>query len=229
MKLKRRQCGFQLKEISDEGEFSGYGSVFDTVDWYRDVVKKGAFLDSLDNWKQQDRLPPVLWQHDSRQPIGPHTLMREDPKGLYVEGLMLINDVQKAREAHALTKSKAINGMSIGYDVPEGGSEYDGKTNVNNLTKIDLWEVSICTFPANTDARVENVKHLLSAGQLPTLREFEDLLREVGGFSNAQAKTIAGHGLKRLLDERDARDGVIDEKSIDDIAALFADTNILRV
>lgn len=225
MNIKRRQFGFHLKEISSKGEFSGYGSVFDVLDSYRDVVKPGAFIASLGKWAQTETLPPCLWQHDSRSPIGPFNVMREDAKGLYVEGQMLIDDVQKAREAYALTKAKAISGMSIGYDVPSDGYDYDGKTNVTNLIKIDLWEVSIVTFPANTEARVDNVKHLLAGGELPTLAQFEELLRDAG-FNRNRAKAIASHGLKYLLDERDANEGALDTASIDEIAALFKSPTI---
>lgn len=224
MKIRRQSYRFELKSLDSKGAFAGYGSVFNNTDSYRDVVKPGAFEKSLDKWKAKGKLPPVLWQHDTRQPLGPHTMMKEDEKGLYVEGLLLIDDVPKAREAYALTKAKAIDGMSIGYNpVME---EYDGETNVNNLTEIDLWEVSIVTFPANVDARVEQVKNLLQRGDLPTLAEFEDLLRDVAGFSRSQAKTVASYGLKKLLDARDVHqssgsDLILDEEQIKEVLALL--------
>ena len=112
---------FEMKSLAADGTFAGYGSVFGNVDSYGDVVMPGAFSDSLADWKAKGRFPPVLWQHDSRQPIGPFTAMREDPKGLHVEGKLLVNDVQLAREAHALISTGAIGGMSIGYNVAPGG------------------------------------------------------------------------------------------------------------
>jgi hypothetical protein len=210
MKLKHRQVPFQVKEVTAKGEFSGHASVFDVVDWYRDVVKPGAFERTLGIWAVKKALPPVLWQHDTANPIGPHLLMREEEKGLYVEGELLVDDVPQAKIAHALLKRNVIRGMSIGYDLFDGGMEYDGKTNVWNLTAIDLWENSIVTFPANEEAAVEAVKSVLGAGKLPTLSEFEGFLREAG-FSKSQATAIAGRGLRHLLQsESDA--GVIEAK-----------------
>lgn len=202
MNLKHRTFSLQIKSLEKDGSFAGYGSVFDNTDYYRDVVRKGAFTKTLGAWASKGKLPPVLWQHDAKQPMGPHTLMREDGKGLYTEGQLLINDVQSAREGYALMKSGAIGGQSIGYDVPEGGMEYDGKTNVWNLNEIDLWECSIVTFPANDEAVISEVKRAFIKGELPTLRQFEGYLRDAG-FSRKQATEIANCGIVKLL-QRDA-------------------------
>lgn len=228
MKLKHRQVAFHLKEVGKEGEFSGYASVFDVVDWYKDRVMPGAFTDTLTAWKEKARLPPVLWQHMSTMPIGPHTLMREETRGLYVEGRLMIlpeEENPEARKAHALLKAKVINGMSIGYDIANGGMTYFEDDNEWQLTKLDLWENSIVTFPANVEAVVENVKSLLADGTLPSLSDFEDYLRDAG-FSKKQAVTIASHGLKTLLrsdsegDRRDA-DAV---KALEPLQQLFRGT-----
>ena len=218
MKMKRRQFGFEVKSLDETGAFAGYGSVFGNADFYRDVVMPGAFQDSLAQWQDQKALPPILWQHNSDQPIGPFTKMAEDGKGLAVEGQLLVKDVKKAREAYALLKANAIRGMSIGYNPLE--EEYDAKTNVNRLLKVDLWEVSIVTFPANTDATVSQIKTILKGGRMPTLAEFEASLREEG-WSRNQAKIIAGDGLRGLLKQRDADEGQLDEKRIETMLALF--------
>lgn len=223
MNLRHRAVPFHLKSIEQSGEFSGYASVFDTLDYYRDVMRRGCFTETLAKWKAKDRLPPLLWQHDSTQPLGPHTLMREDEKGLYVEGRLLIDDVPQARTAHALLMHKVIDGMSIGFDYAQDGMEYDGKTNVWNITKVDLWENSLATFPANDDARVDDVKSILDSGQLLTLPEFEDLLRR-NGFSRKQAKHTAGLGYRSLL--RDAgvaplRDAEDDSEQVIDLSPIL--------
>lgn len=202
MKIKHRQMPFVVKSLDSKGSFCGYGSVFGNADAYRDVVMPGAFADSLAAWKEKDALPPILWQHDARQPLGPYTKMAEDGTGLYVEGQLLINDVQQAREAYALMKSKTIRGLSIGYEVTD--EEYDGKTNVNRLTAIDLWEVSLATFPANVEAAVTSVKSQIAAGEWPTLAEFEAFLRDAGGCSKKVATAIASHGYRSVLEQRDA-------------------------
>ncbi len=218
MRIKRRQFGFELKALDEKGAFSGYGSIFGNTDSYRDVVMPGAFAGTLADWQTRDALPPILWQHNSDQPIGPFTTMAEDGKGLYVEGQLLIKDVQQAREAYALVKSKTIRGMSIGYNVLE--QEYDAKTNVNRILAVDLWEVSLVTFPANPSATVSEIKSILEGGRMPTLAEFEASLRDEG-WSRTQAKIIAGDGLRGLLKQRDADEGQLDDRRVESMLALF--------
>lgn len=196
MQLERKTFPFEVKAVEKSGTFSGYLSVFGNTDWYGDIVMPGAFKKSLETWKKKDRLPPILWQHWSDDPIGPFTKMQEDDVGLYVEGQLLIDDVQRAREAHALLKNKVISGMSIGFAIDK--YEVDEKEQVRRLTEIDLWEGSIVTFPANEEAQVEAVKSLLRHGDLPDLKTFERFLREAG-FSKSQATAVAGQGLAHLL------------------------------
>lgn len=209
MNRKHRTYPFHTKEVKESGEFSGYASVFDKIDWYGDVVRRGAFTRTIAEWKKKDRLPPILWQHNAQMPIGPHLDMYEDEKGLFVRGQLLVNEIEKAREAHALLKARVISGMSIGFDVAEDGMDYDGKTNVWNLTDLDLWENSLVTFPANEDAQVEEVKTILASGKLPAPSDFEGFLRDAG-FTRRQAKYIASNGYTGLRDAglplRDAED-----------------------
>jgi uncharacterized protein len=159
----RKSFPFEMKSLEKDGTFAGYGSVFGNKDSYGDVVMPGAFNDSLAEWKTKGRLPPILWQHDAAQPIGPFTSMREDAKGLHVEGQLLVNDVQLAREAHALMSAGAIGGMSIGYQIAPGGSTFNSQSMANELRALQLWEVSIVTFPANEEARVQSVKSIAAA------------------------------------------------------------------
>lgn len=220
MKLKHRQVPFTFKAVKDDGTFEGYASVFGNTDSYRDVVMPGAFADSLVEWAAQDAMPPILWQHYPDKPIGATTSIAEDGKGLVVAGQLLIKDVQQSREAFAFAKAKVVRGLSIGYDPVE--EEYDGKTNVNQLIKVDLWEYSFATFPANTEATITQVKSLLAAGDIPTLSDFEDFLREAGSFSRSQAKVVAKYGLERLLAQRDADKGTGDEHDSHDVDSILA-------
>lgn len=146
MKTKHLQIPLEIKSVSETGVFSGYGSVFHNEDSYGDVVRPGAFKKSLAEWAKKGRLPPMLWQHDRREPIGVFTKMVEDEKGLFVEGRLLIDDIPQARAAYALLKEKALGGMSIGYR--EILIEQDHDEKVTNLLELDLWEVSVVTFPA---------------------------------------------------------------------------------
>lgn len=196
--MKYKDCHFEVKAVQEDGFFSGYASVFGNEDSYGDIVIKGAFAETIADWQERGKMPPVLWNHKTDEPIGVYTLLKEDEKGLYVEGRLLVKDVVRAREIHALMKAGAVDGMSIGYSTVE--YNYDKETDITELLKLKLWENSIVVFPANDLSRVEAVKSKLQAGELPTLPEFEKFLRDAG-FSKSQATAIAGHGLRRLLGE----------------------------
>lgn len=218
--LKVRDFSLSIKasDVADDGSFEGYGSVFGgEPDSYGEVVAKGAFLESLAELKAKNRIVPVLWQHRSAEPIGVYDFLEEDGHGLKVKGRLLKDDVAQAREAHALLKAGAVTGLSIGYWVRQ--ASYDEKTGIRTLIKLDLVEVSLVTFPAKDDARVEAVKFKLERGQLPTKSEFEKALREAFPFSKSQAAAIASHGLDHLLRSESA--GAGDLKSISDAIAGF--------
>ena len=174
---------FEVKAVDDAGIFTGYGSVFGNVDSYQEIVAPGAFVESLAAWKDAGKLPPVLWQHRSGEPVGPYLELREDSHGLWAKGQLLVDDVVRAKEARALMKAKAVNGLSIGFVTRE--DSYDKVTGIRTLKKIDLWEISIVTFPANPAAQISNVKSAVEA--LETLAEAERYLRDAGGFSKAAA------------------------------------------
>ena len=192
----------RIKSVGDDGTFSGYGSVFGVEDSYGDVVMKGAFDASLADWKAKSMMPALLWQHDTTEPIGVYTLMREDDHGLYVEGRLLIDDDPLAKRAHAHLKAGSLSGMSIGYNLPEDGWRYDSEKGVFIIEKLNLWEVSLVTFPANDEARVQRVKAALSAGAIPKPSEVERLLRDAG-FSRQQAKAVMAKGYTGI-DQREA-------------------------
>lgn len=209
MKMEHKTFPMDVKEVAKTGEFSGYLSVFNNMDSYRDIVMPGAFKDTLAEWEGKGRLPPILWQHRYDEPIGPFTKMVEDEKGLYVEGRLLVADVQRAREAHALLDHKVISGMSIGFETVS--EKVDSANRIRKLTGIKLWEGSIATFPANDASHIEAVKAMIAEGDLPDLKTFEKFLREAG-FSKSQATAIANRGLSHLL--RSDSEGVADPAAV---------------
>lgn len=180
MQHKTRDFGFEIKNISDDGTFSGYGSVFNVQDSYDDIIVPGAFAESLAAHKEKGTLPALLWQHRSGEPVGVYTGMEEDSVGLKVDGQLALKTARGA-EAHELLKMKAITGLSIGFMTRE--DSYDRLTGIRTLKKLDLWEVSLVTFPANESARIQSVK---SIEEVATLRDAEKYLRE-SGMSRAEA------------------------------------------
>lgn len=153
MKNEQLQLGdLQIKQIDEQGRFAGYASIFGVVDSQNDMILEGAFGKTLAENGGDIKL---LWQHSFDEPIGIFTNIREDARGLYVEGRLLL-DVQRAKEAHALLKAGAIAGLSIGY-VPVD-YHIDPQNGVRVLHEVALYEVSFVTFPANDQARVSAVK-----------------------------------------------------------------------
>lgn len=184
-----RSFALQIKAAGDDGTVEGYGSVFGVRDNYDDVIAKGAFIQSLKDHKAAGTMPAMLWQHDADKPIGVWTEMVEDEKGLRIKGQLAMETV-KGKEAHALLKMGALNGLSIGFMSKEWA--YDRETEVRTLTAIDLWEVSLVTFPANEKARVTNVK---SADEMATPKDAEKALRDAG-FSKSDATAFVSRVMR---------------------------------
>lgn len=184
-----RSFALQIKAAGDDGTVEGYGSVFGVRDNYDDVIAKGAFIQSLKDHKAAGTMPAMLWQHDADKPIGVWTEMVEDEKGLRIKGQLAMETV-KGKEAHALLKMGALNGLSIGFMSKEWA--YDRDTEVRTLTAIDLWEVSLVTFPANEKARVTNVK---SVEEMATPKDAEKALRDAG-FSKSDATAFVSRVMR---------------------------------
>jgi uncharacterized protein len=194
MKIKTLDFAMEYKALGDTGEFSGYASVFGNVDHGGDVVERGAFKE-FDLTK--DGMVRMLNQHNVRDPIGKANV-NEDATGLHFDGKLLL-DVPSARTMYSLVKSGIVDGMSFAYDILPGGATVS-KAGVRMLTALKLMEISPVTFGMNELARIQDVK---AANYIKTIREFEEFLRDEGGFSAQAAKAIAAVGFKPTDDARD--------------------------
>ncbi|EDF9813706.1 HK97 family phage prohead protease [Salmonella enterica subsp. enterica serovar Tennessee] len=203
MTVKRRiDVPLEVKSVNDAGEFEGYGSVFGVKDSHGDIVIPGAFTKSLANWSQKGKLPAMLWQHNICEPIGVYKEMREDDRGLFVKGRLLIEGDPLAVRAHTHMKAGSLTGLSIGYILNDW--EYNKEKEAWLLKEIDLWEVSPVTFPSNDEARIEEVKAAFSHGEIPSQKSIESILRDAG-LSRNQAKAFMSGGYS-ALNQRDAGD-----------------------
>ncbi len=143
----------------------GYASLFGQADQSGDIVQAGAYARSLKLLDDTGRRAKMLWQHDPAQPIGVWDEVREDGRGLWVKG-RLLETTQKGREAAALIAAGAIDGLSIGYRTKKANKNDKGQ---RLLTELELWEVSLVTFPMLPSARVAAKCESLEAEA--TLRE----------------------------------------------------------
>lgn len=150
---EKNRLGRPLCAHPGTGVFVGYASLFGKPDQQGDIVLPGAFLQSL---RQR---PPgevrMLFQHNPAEPVGTWIDMRETEKGLYVEGRLDIN-VQRGRELLSLLESRGLDGLSIGFRTQT--ARRDRATGHRLLARIDLWEISLVTFPMLAGARVSEVK-----------------------------------------------------------------------
>ena len=158
-------------------EISGYASLFGAPDQGGDVVEAGAYAACLKRAKTTGGSIKRLWQHDPAQPIGVWDELREDGRGLWVKGRIL-SSVARGREAAALIAAGAIDGLSIGYRTVKAGKNTKGQ---RLLSELELWEVSLVTFPMLPSARLTAKEDAL----LP-LREAAAYLRSISRGMAAQ-------------------------------------------
>jgi hypothetical protein len=213
--LKKLVFESEIKAESNQGIFTGYGSIFGNEDQGNDIMQKGAFTKSLVN--RPVSKVKMLYQHKTDEPIGVFTDMYEDSKGLFVKGQLAMG-TQKGREAYELLKMGALDGMSIGFRAdPEKQGYNENKRGVRTLKEVDLMEISLVTFPMNESALIETVK-----GNAKNIREWEKILREAGNLSRTEAK-IGAKALSESLSQRDAGD---DNKQLADLINKVA--NIIK-
>ena len=196
-----RDFSLSLRATGDEGIIEGFGSVFGQEDSYGDVVVPGAFAASLAEHRAAKTMPAMLWQHRQDQPIGVWEEMEEDQRGLRVKGRLAM-DVAAAREAYALVKVGAISGLSIGFLTKE--DDYDPKTNIRTVRAVDLWEVSLVTFPAAKSARVTRIK-AAAVDEILKPSDAERWLRDVAAdVSKSQATAFVSRLLRMGAERREA-------------------------
>lgn len=193
----------QVKD--DTGLFEGYAAIFNESDQSGDVIRPGAFLSSLAQRKAPVRM---LWQHDPWNPIGGWIHIEEDSKGLYVVGKLAMTTL--GRDVHKLLKDKAIDGLSIGFMTVQ--AENDRDAGQRDVLEIDLWEISVVTFPQHLNARIGEVKNQ---------NDLAMRLRRAG-FSPAEAKAIAKGGYDNAFGESNS------PRSDDIIGLMERTANIMK-
>lgn len=161
--LETKYRAAELAVLDHDGTFAGYASVFGARDLGNDVVEAGAFARSLERTGVEG--VKLLYQHDPSEPIGRWLDIREDRRGLFVKG-RLLPEVARAREVLALMREGVLDGLSIGFRTVK--SRADADAGARRLIEIDLWEISVVTFPLLPAARVVAVKAAGAEAQLAT-------------------------------------------------------------
>lgn len=196
--VKASHGELSIKADGEPGQIAGYGSVFNKVDSYGEMVVPGAFAKSLKAWRKIKRPIPMLWQHRSDQPIGVWDEFEEDSHGLKMEGRVNL-ETQRGKEAWSDIKMQAVTGLSIGfYEIKADPFDF-GSTDPRKLLELDLRETSPVTFPALKEAQIDAVKARLARGERLTVREFEGWLREKLRLSRSDAEEVASLGYKAWL------------------------------
>lgn len=189
-RINRLKARFDVRDTQEDGRFSGWASTYNNVDSYETAMAPGCFARTIAEHRAAGTMPALLWQHWWDDIPGRILdLDGEREQGLWLEGALELA-TQRGRETHALIQPNprpALNGLSIGFTVAEGG--YDVRGNVIVFKDVDLWEVSLVTFPANETARIETVR---AAGDIATIRDLERALREAG-FSRTEARQVCAN------------------------------------
>jgi HK97 family phage prohead protease len=166
MAIEHIDVDFEIKQIFEDDDqlfrFEGLASTFGNIDLVDDIVARGAFEESI-----KQRMPKILWQHSSREPIGMPEIATETEEGLFIRAKLPKEDTFVSGRVIPQIKIGSINAMSIGF------IDQDSETNgqgIRTLKKIDLKEVSLVSFPANELALISGFKN-----ESKTVTPFENL------------------------------------------------------
>ncbi len=146
---------FRFAPNAEGAEFSGYAVIWGERNAHNEIVERGAFTKTLAAHRAAGTKPVMFWSHNREEIIGVWEELREDDKGLFVRGRLLL-EVQKAREVSELMKAGAVSGLSIGFRVPAGGERRSAGTRY--LSNIDLAEISVVGLPSAGSARITKIR-----------------------------------------------------------------------
>lgn len=211
--MQHKSLGLSSVNLKFDGTnprvFEGYASVFGGVDSYGDTILKGAYSETIKPESRRGRPIRMRWNHFGPV-VGKFIDIYEDDIGLFVRG-ELTPGHSVAEDIAASMQHGAVDGLSIGYTIPEDGMEYDGVVRV--LKRVNLIEISVVEEPADVSARVDSIKSILETAE--TMRDLEKCLRDVGGFSKTDAVALISRIKSIDRGERDYQKG-------DDIMAQIA-------
>lgn len=182
--MKLKNMAVKVKEATEDndssvGHIKAYASVFDNVDRHGDVLRKGAFAETIEAWQKSGNNIPLLYGHDFSDPfanIGTVKSVVEDDHGLLIEATLDLDNA-KAKQVHRLLKEKRLTQMSYAFDVLEAAPATVDGDEVYEITKAHLHEVSVVPIGANSATEVLAVK--AAGDDVVTRSEFESWVERV--------------------------------------------------
>ena len=206
----------------EDGQFEAYASIFDNVDAYGDIVRRGAFAETLAEWQASELLLPLLFGHEMFDPdynIGHVIEAREDERGLWTRCQIDVEaETGKARQVYRLVKGRRIGQMSFAYDVLDSGTVMVNGERVYELRKLKLHEISVVTIGANQETEILAVKHgaarlvhgakegrVLAAKHIDSLRSAQEA---IGAVIAAAEGTEQGKASGQAGDKNEEPSGV---------------------
>lgn len=194
MKHKDMKVKVKVKAEGEDGQFTAYASTFDVVDSDGDVIRKGAFADTLAEWKSAGNVLPVLYGHDFSDPfsnIGSVTEAVEDDHGLKITAQLDLDNA-KAAQVYKLLKEKRLTQMSFAFDVVEGAFVEEEQESFYELRKVKLYEVSVVPIGANQETEILAVKAASHAAAVKAASEEDNAnLSKALASLSAQAAELA--------------------------------------
>lgn len=199
-------------DIVDAGTFEGYASVFNNTDTYGDVIRPGAFTETINDFQERGRVIPVLYGHDFSDPfsnIGAVEEVVEDDHGLRVKAKLDL-DNPKAAQVYRLMKAKRLNEMSFAFNVLDGSwAEIDGEE-IYEIKRVKLFEVSVVPVGANPQAEILTVKQateaLVTAAKQANPAVAESVAKHAGSIA-ALLDPVAENGAEVPQEPNHAKDG----------------------
>lgn len=206
MTLEKKEVSFEVKALSDEGKIEGYASVFGELDLVDDIVMPGAFTTSIG--ALAGKKLPMLEGHNPDKPIGHWFSLSEDQKGLRIQGQINLKTT-RGRDMYEHLKAGDVSGLSIGYRTRR--QETDDTTGIRKLLEVDLFEVSVVTFPALPSAQAESVKSkeaiTMDEARSMSERDIENALtakQDARPLSRSVARAIMRGGISAIHSTQDA-------------------------
>ena len=215
--MDKKSFDFEVKQGDKDDDdkfftFRGFASTFGNTDLEGDIIERGAFKSSLRTLRQRqsrrrnDKLLPMLFNHDMGMQIGSFTKARETEEGLEVTGRVNLGIPFVRENILPLLEDGDLDSMSIGF-IRDEAEPIEGSRFGRRITRATLLETSVVTIPANPDSLMKGYgdfeKMRLSSDDLQdgmTVREVEEICKQA--MSGTLAKKVASF----LVGQRDADD-----------------------